>query len=276
MLNDKSNNNNNCRYFMYWLYWEKKLYTGNYGSPVTWNDCIRCVWDILEKERGDSGKKCEFENEIDSYAIVQIMKIIDDMCAINTQTTLMNDIKNNREKCMEFNKKIKSYLGEILRYLSSIPNNSLWKEKYFKIEKSCSQGKIYDLFAERVCPTEESSKVPNEQTCNTQKSTIQQTCTPHTCNNLEDLCQLQCITQQSHKLDELCQDRCTSQPSPDLEQLCPRYCDQHPNTQVAIREEQSENPAKNSYLQLPVTVFSSVVGTIFFFLFLYKVKDISL
>ncbi|KMZ77121.1 hypothetical protein PVIIG_06186 [Plasmodium vivax India VII] len=121
MLNDKSNNNNYCRYFMYWLYREKKLYITKNGSRETWNGCISCVWDRLEKKRDDSGKKCEFKNEIDSYAIVQIMKIIDDMCAINAQTTLMNDIESNREKCLEFNKII--FLGKknILKLEKVVP-----------------------------------------------------------------------------------------------------------------------------------------------------------
>ncbi|KMZ82923.1 hypothetical protein PVIIG_05669 [Plasmodium vivax India VII] len=140
---------------MYWLYREKKLYITKNGSRETWNGCISCVWDRLEKKRDDSGKKCEFKNEIDSYAIVQIMKIIDDMCAINAQTTLMNDIESNREKCLEFNKISKDYLVEILRHLSSIPNSISWKEEYFKIGKSCSDGQIYKLFEEKFCPLDQ-------------------------------------------------------------------------------------------------------------------------
>ncbi|KMZ77389.1 hypothetical protein PVIIG_05420 [Plasmodium vivax India VII] len=272
-LNDNSNYNNYCRYFMYWLYKEKNLYIAKQGSQDTWNNCIPCIWNMLEKKRGDSGKKCEFENVIDSFATVQIIKIIDDMCIINTKTKLLNDITSDREKCLEFNKISKNYLVQILGHLLSIRNNISWKEAYFKIKKICSDGKIYNLFAERVCPSEESTKA-KELECSPPQPIIPQTCSPHTCNNLKDLCQQQYATPKCDNLDELCKGRCTSQPPHDLKILCPEYCAENPISPVPTNEG-PVNPAKNPYLQLPVTVFSSVVGTIFFFLFLYKVKDIT-
>ncbi|CAI7718291.1 PIR protein [Plasmodium vivax] len=242
-----------CKYFIYWLYREKKFYITMQGSPDTWNGCISCVWGMLEQKRNVSGKKCEFENVIDSFAVVQIMKLIDDICAINTQTALMNGIKSNKEKCIEFNKKRKNDLGDLFGHLSSIPNNIPWNERYFNVEKSCSDKKIYDLFAEIDCPPDESAKCPEQKECDNPSPKIEKVCSTEVCKDLNTFCKPYCALPEC-------------EPKTIIKTVCP----EQPQHAPRGSEEQQINSHKNPYLQLPVTVFSSVIGTIFFFLFLYK------
>ncbi|VUZ93237.1 PIR protein [Plasmodium vivax] len=269
-LDDESNNNNYCRYFKYWLYKEKNLYNAMKGSLEMWNDCIPCLWDMLNKKRAVSGKKCEFENENVSFAIVQIIKIIDDMCAINTQTTLMNEIKYNREKCIEFNNKSKKYLVDILRLLSSIPNNISWIHKHFKIENSCSNRKITDLFAEINCLPEVKEKCSEPKECDTPAPETQKECTENSCSNLQELCKGVCQPTQCDCKDQVIKPD-GQEPTPDiLKQFCPNFCAANPQDALPAIKDQQGNPNKNPLLQVPVTVLSSVVGTIFFFLLLYK------
>ncbi|GAB64532.1 hypothetical protein PCYB_021010, partial [Plasmodium cynomolgi strain B] len=72
-------------------------------DSAIWNECISCLWNKLENTRTHPDKKCKFENDIDSFAIVQIKKILDDMCLNEKKKDLISDI-SERDKCLNFNK----------------------------------------------------------------------------------------------------------------------------------------------------------------------------
>ncbi|KMZ88827.1 hypothetical protein PVBG_05623 [Plasmodium vivax Brazil I] len=260
-----------CNYLRYSLYREKLYVAKNVLN--NWNQCVTCLLDKLEKEYNKNSIKCKFKNADFNYAFVQIKIILDHICSIKGQKDLIENVKTNRKLCISFNEKIDEYIVSIFKYLSSISDNIPWKKEYIKVNNSCSGGNVYNLISKIQCPSEESTEVQELESSCTPQPIIQQTCAPNTCINLEHLCQQLYTTQKTHKLDELCKGRCTSQPPHDLKILCPEYCAENPTAPVHTNEG-PVNPDKNPYLQLPVTIFSSVVGTIFFFLFLYKVKDI--
>ncbi|SCA81878.1 VIR protein [Plasmodium vivax] len=282
-----------CSYFKHWLHREKlHIPRGNNNNVLNnWKQCVPCLLDKLEQENNKPNTKCNFKYEDFSYAFVQIKIILDNMCIIKEQNDLMEKIESNRELCISFNKKIDEYIKSLFRQLSSIPNNSSWKKEYFNIEKNCSDGKIHDLFAKIECPSDESNDVQKQETCLTPEAIIQQDCTEQTCKNLDQLCEQRCAKHSCSNSEKLCEktceekpcnpeecaikNNCTPQSCDSLEQLYPTLCKIKLPNLAHTSEEPANIPYKNPHLQLPVTVFSSVVGTIFFFLFLYKVKDIS-
>ncbi|VUZ95012.1 PIR protein [Plasmodium vivax] len=260
-----------CSYFKHWLHREKlHIPRGNNNNVLNnWKQCVPCLLDKLEQENNKPNTKCNFKNADFNYAFVQIKIILDHICSIKGQKDLIENVKTNRKLCISFNEKIDEYIVSIFKYLSSISDNIPWKKEYIKVNNSCSGGNVYNLISKIQCPSEESTEVQELESSCTPQPIIQQTCAPNTCINLEHLCQQLYTTQKTHKLDELCKGRCTSQPPHDLKILCPEYCAENPTAPVHTNEG-PVNPDKNPYLQLPVTIFSSVVGTIFFFLFLYK------
>ncbi|KMZ89363.1 hypothetical protein PVBG_06283 [Plasmodium vivax Brazil I] len=263
-----------CRYFIYWLYREKNFYISSSGSLDTWNNCIGCVWAMLENARTLSDKKCKFENDIDSFAIVQIKKILDDMCLIKKKKNLIPNM-SERDICSNLNKIKHYYLHLILIQMSSIPDNTVWKKKHFNFGNDCSIQQAYAFLQEKQCPSEVKERCPEAKVYDTRSPELQQHCSLKSCNNLTELCQKVFPPQECPVQSEITKSESLTLTCKNLEELCPKYCDEHRNDPVPTSEERPEYPAKFPYLQLPVTVLSSVVGTIFFFLFLYKVKEFS-
>ncbi|VVA00090.1 PIR protein [Plasmodium vivax] len=263
--------NKYCRFFLYWLYRAKlQFYQTMYNRHNNWKNCITCVWKNLEENANNHTGKCDFKNEDISFAFIKVKKALDEICSIKDKLTNNNEKNPDPEKCLHINSIKKYYLDDLLSNIGSISSNSSWNDAYFKIDSDCSLDKIYKYLSENQCSPKEIIQTLGSEECRTPAPEIKQDCTKESCHNLEELCQKQCTKQQGEDLDELGQERCTSHKPPNLEQLCPTYCAQHPKAPVPTSEEQQGNPPKIPHLQIPVTVFSSVVGTIFFFLFLYK------
>ncbi|KMZ87867.1 hypothetical protein PVBG_05804 [Plasmodium vivax Brazil I] len=275
-LNDESNNNSYCRYFMYWLYYEKYNYDLLRGTDASiWKECISCVWNKLENARTHPDKKCKFENDIDSYVIVQIKKTLDEICLIEKKKEDIISNMSDRDKCLNLNKLKHYYLHLLLLKISSIPDDILWNNKNFNLGNHCSIKKVREFLQEEQCPPEVIERCPEPKTCDETAPRTQENCTELSCPNLQQLCKevyppttLECI-EQVIKSDG-------QELTPDiLKRLYPKFCTEKPQDGSLAIEEHQGNSHNIPYLQLPVTVLSSVVGTIFFFLFLYKVKDIS-
>ncbi|KNA02185.1 hypothetical protein PVNG_06165 [Plasmodium vivax North Korean] len=264
-----------CSYLRYWLYSEKLyFYYNNKNALDNWKKCVSCLLDKLEQEHNNRDIKCYFKNEDFSHAFVQIKIILDDMCTIKGQDSLMKKVITDRELCISFNNKIDKYIESILMHLSSISDNNPWKKEYFKIEENCFKGEIYDLFKKIECPPDETAKVQKQETCHTSEETISKVCTEHMCNNLEQLCEKTCKEKVCNTVECPIKNDRTPTSCGSLEQLYPKLCSKPPQYLEPTSDEPEKSPPKIPYLQVLVTVLSSVVGTIFFFLFLYKVKDI--
>ncbi|KNA02189.1 hypothetical protein PVNG_06064 [Plasmodium vivax North Korean] len=264
-----------CNYLIYWLY-NEKLHISIINNNVlnNWVQCVSCLLDKLEQEHNNHDKKCYFKNEDFSYAFVKIKIILDDMCTIKGRKNLMENVISNRELCISFNNKIDKYIEDIFDILSSISDNNPWKKEYFKIEENCFKGEIYDLFKKIECPPDETAKVQKQETCHTSEETISKVCTEHMCNNLEQLCEKTCKEKVCNTVECPIKNDRTPTSCGSLEQLYPKLCSKPPQYLEPTSDEPEKSPPKIPYLQVLVTVLSSVVGTIFFFLFLYKVKDI--
>ncbi|KMZ95708.1 hypothetical protein PVMG_05308 [Plasmodium vivax Mauritania I] len=255
---------------MYWLYNERNSYLFKTGYQTEiWDKCISCVWNKLEKTRDASNKKCTFENDIDSFAIVQIKKMLDEICLIEKNKNLISDI-SERDKCLNLNKIKYSYMRDLLLQMSSIPDNNLWKTKVFNLGDDCSIRKAYAYLREEECLPEEAISSPEPKACDTAPPETQQECTKDSCSNLRQLCN-QFYPTKTCECNEQVIKTDFQQPPPDiLNQFCPRVCTEKPQDGLHSIEGQQGNSNKNPLLQIPVTVLSSVVGTIFFFLLLYK------
>ncbi|SCO71514.1 hypothetical protein PVC01_060005100 [Plasmodium vivax] len=270
-LHDKSNNNNYCRYFMYWLYNEKSSYRVIRGDhDAKWNDCISCVWNKLEKTITVPYKKCTFENDIKSFAIVQIRKILDDVCLIENKKNLISYM-SDRDKCLNFNKLKHDYLHSILKQMSSIPDNILWKKKNFNFVDGCSIEKALDFLQEKQCPPDETIRCPEPKACITVPPKTQEDCTKNSCPNLEQLCKYEYPPTECDCKDQVIKIDCQEQTPDILKQSCPSFCTETLHYISPTTKEQQGKSHNIPHLQVPVTVLSSVVGTIFFFVLLYKV-----
>ncbi|EDL42802.1 hypothetical protein PVX_106730 [Plasmodium vivax] len=246
--------NDYCRYFTYWLYKEKNEYnTIRSLSLNIWNDCIPCVWRKLEKERKIYDKPCNFDDENISYGLVNIKKTLENMCIINQKMELMEDIMSDSKKCIYFNEKRNTDLRHMLMYISTISSDTILKRNYFEIDSNCSLKKVGSLFGKIDCPPDKSTECPEQKECDYPPQKIEKVCSPEVCKDLNTICKPYCAPPEC-------------KPKTIIQTACP----EQPKDVPRASEEQPENPAKNPYLQLPVTVFSSVIGTILFFLFLYK------
>ncbi|KMZ89354.1 hypothetical protein PVBG_06190 [Plasmodium vivax Brazil I] len=284
--------NKYCRYFKYWLY-RKKYSDFRISSTLReeWGNCIFCVWKILENENDIYKEKCKFDNNYISYGFIQVQKALDEICSIKKNLKIDSDQNSDIEKCSKIYEINQYYLKIILSYIGSISSTTSWKKEYFKIDDHCSLGKIYNYLSEKQCsPKEIAQRVKMEQ-CKDPEQVNLLECKIGTCRNLEDLFQQDYATYPCDNLVQLYEQKCeaklctpvervtqsdsTPTTCDDLEELWPKLCTKKPQYEPHASEEPTGNPPKISHLQIPVTVFSSVVGTIFFFLFLYKVKDMS-
>ncbi|VUZ99682.1 PIR protein [Plasmodium vivax] len=260
-----------CRFFKYWLYRERKMEFPKESHDLRnqWNMCIPCVWEKLENDIDNHKGKCDFKNENISYGFIKVKKALDEICSIKDKLK-NNEENSDTEKCLHINSIKKYYLDDLLSNIGSISSNSLWNDEYFKIDETCSLKKIYDLLQENQCPPKDITQRMEMNQCKAPASETKLDCTKESCRNLAQLCQENYPTQSCNNLDNLCEEHCKSKTFEHMVKQCPNVCSEQPQNLASMNPEEPKNPAKNPYLQLPVTVFSSVVGTIFFFLFLYK------
>ncbi|CAG9477412.1 unnamed protein product [Plasmodium vivax] len=287
-LSGNNAKNKYCRFFLYWLYRAKEFQFTKVMSHLRnqWDKCIPCVWNKLEDDADNHNGKCNFENEDISFGVIQVQKALDEICSIKEKFKNDSEVNSNVEKFSKINEIKQYYLKVILSIIGSISSTNSWKKKHFEIDEDCSLSKIYNYLSEIQCPPKEIVQHVQAQQCKAPEQEKLLKCEIDTCLNLDELCQQRSATQSCSNPDKLCEKTCeekpcdlaecaiknnfTPQSCDSLKQLYPTLCKTKPPNLAPTIEEQPENPAKNPYLQLPVTVFSSVVGTIFFFLFLYK------
>ncbi|CAI7717629.1 PIR protein [Plasmodium vivax] len=259
-----------CKYLIYWMYTEKLKFLTNSLLLNQWKNCIPCVWKKLEENNNIPKRTCDFDNEEISYSFVQVMKVLHEMCLIRGDAEVIESITSDREKCMQFNKKIKKNLKDMLLYISTISGETKLKENYFKLYNGCALRDVRTLFEEIECKSEETKSPPEPKACDTAPPSTEQECTEVSCPNLQQLCTKHYPPTNCEFKEKVIQPDC-QQPPPDiLLRLCPEVCTEKLQyVSLAIKEHQ-EKSNKNPLLQVPVTVLSSVVGTIFFFLLLYK------
>ncbi|KNA02200.1 hypothetical protein PVNG_05523 [Plasmodium vivax North Korean] len=229
-----------------------------HGTPYRnyWDNCIPCVWKKLEADNNRHSRMCEFDNEEFSYSFIQVKKRLNEICSIKENSNIVEAIKKDRRKCLDFNKKLNTYLIEMLLSLTTLSSDTKHMQKYIDINEQCSVKKLKTIFDELECQPEVFNQVPQTKTCGTLQPKIKESCTLQEGDNIEELL--------------LCQTYCKSQECETQKVIIKESCPQESLNPTQIIQRTTENPTKNPYLQLPVTVFSSVVGTIFFFLFLYK------
>ncbi|VVA00100.1 PIR protein [Plasmodium vivax] len=217
-----------------------------------WNDCISCVWNKLENTRTNTDKQCKFESDIDSFAIVQIKKIINDVCLIAKEKDLISDM-SDREKCLNLNKLKHYYLHVLLIKMSSIPDNSLWEKKHFNFGDGCSMKTAYDFLQEKPCPTEVKKSCPEPEVHTTLSPKPEQYCSTESCFNLTELRQKVCPSQSSPIQREVIQPECPTLTCKNVEQICPQLCTKRQDP-TPVMEEPQGNSNKNPLLQVPVTL----------------------
>ncbi|VUZ93028.1 PIR protein [Plasmodium vivax] len=267
----KKSHDKYCRFFIYWLYKSKKMKFSELDTHLRnqWNKCIPCVWNQLEDNAYNQIKKCNFKNENISFGVTQVQKALEEICSIKEK--LKNDSKENSniEECSKINEIKQYYLNHILYYIGSISSNSSWKNEYFKVDNTCSLINIYDFLQEKPCPTEVKKSCPEPEVHTTLSPKPEQYCSTESCFNLTELRQKVCPSQSSPIQREVIQPECPTLTCKNVEHICPQLCTKRQDP-APVMEEPQGNSNKNPLLQVPVTVLSSVVGTIFFFLLLYK------
>ncbi|VUZ99441.1 PIR protein [Plasmodium vivax] len=259
-----------CHYFKYWLYRERMsgfLYSSNRNH---WNDCIPCVWEKLEADNNRHSRMCEFDNEEFSYSFIQVKKRLNEICSIKENSNIVEAIKKDRRKCLDFNKKLNTYLIEMLLSLTTLSSDTKHMQKYIDINEQCSVKKLKTIFDELECQPEVFNQVPQTKTCGTLQPKIKESCTLQEGDNIEELCQPLCKCKECDNPEVLCQTYCKSQKCETLMEIIKESCPHESLNSPPITQITTEKPPKSPHLQIPVTVLSSVVGTIFFFLFLYK------
>ncbi|VVA00286.1 PIR protein [Plasmodium vivax] len=244
-----------CQYFKYWLYRERTL-EFRHGTHYRnyWDKCILCVWEKLEADNKRHKKLCEIDNKEFSYSYIQVKKRLNEICSIKEKKNIVEAIKNDRKKCLNFNKILNTYLRDILYYITDILSDTKDMQKHLEISEECSLKKVHNLFDELECQPEVCNTVLETKTCDIQESKIKEDCTLQEGYNIEELCKPLCKCKECETQKVLIKEPCPH------ESLDPSQ----------ITQRTTENLPKSPYVQIPVTVLSSVVGTIFFFLFLYK------
>ncbi|VVA00023.1 PIR protein [Plasmodium vivax] len=234
------------------------------------NNCIPCVWKNLEENNNTRKGKCDFDNVKISHSFIEVMKLLHEMCLIRGNVEVIKTIISDREKCIQFNEKIKTDLKNMLLYISTISGEPELKKSYFDIYNGCALKDVKTLFKEIECKPEVKETCPEPKTCDTAPPSTKQNCKKDSCSNLQELCNEYYPSKECECEEKVIQPDCQN-PTPDiLKQFCPNFCAANPQDALPAIKDQQGNPNKNPLLQVPVTVLSSVVGTIFFFLLLYK------
>ncbi|SBT47247.1 PIR Superfamily Protein [Plasmodium ovale wallikeri] len=158
-----------CRYLKYWINKKKKSYELTYHSQKKyWNDCIPCLWKNLQAKNLNTHGKCDLDDEKYSNAILSMKRELDWFCSIKTELGNSQEIKTNREDCINFNNKKDYYLTSFLQMLSSIPNNTYLEPHFFDIDNNCSLSKISTIFSDITCPSDDNTQVVPTQDCSSE------------------------------------------------------------------------------------------------------------
>ncbi|KMZ82862.1 hypothetical protein PVIIG_04613 [Plasmodium vivax India VII] len=260
-----------CKYLIYWMHTEKLKFPANSLLLNQWKNCIPCVWKNLEENNNIRKGTCNFDNDEISYSFIQVMKLLHKICLIRGNAEVLKSITSDREKCMQFNEKLKRDLKNIILQFSSTSGEPKLRKSYIEIYDKCTLKDVKTLFEEIKCPPEETKTCPEPKPCDTAPPCTKQECTKDSCSNLKELCNQIHPPQACQCEEKVIQQECKEPTLEILERLCPKVCTETLHYISPANKEQQEKSDKNPLLQVPVTVLSSVVGTIFFFLLLYKV-----
>ncbi|KNA02176.1 hypothetical protein PVNG_05517 [Plasmodium vivax North Korean] len=269
-ISDKDSYIKYCKYLTYWMYTEKINFSAMQRLGE-WNNCIPCVWKNLEKNNNIIKGSCNFNNDDISYSFIQVMKLLHEMCLIRGNDGVVQSIKSDGEMCVQFNEKLKTDLKNMLFFISTISGEPKLKKSYFDIYNGCALKDVKTPFKEIECKPEVKETCPEPKTCDTAPPCTKQKCTENSCSNLQELCSQFYAPQACQCEEKVIKIDCQDQIPDILKQSCPSFCAENPQYGLPAIKEQQEKSNKNPLLQVPVTVLSSVVGTIFFFLLLYKV-----